>query len=93
MCPMPSIMPVAGSFTVTVNAAPAPRPPAACVVPALKGKTLARAKTALTKANCRLGKVTRKRSRGKPGRVIGQKPRAGTTRPAGSKVAVVLSKR
>ncbi|MDQ2980776.1 MAG: PASTA domain-containing protein [Actinomycetota bacterium] len=64
-----------------------------CVVPRLKGKQLAAAKKLLRRAHCRLGKVTRKQVlRGKTGRVLSQKPKAGTRKPAGFKVRVVLSK-
>lgn len=63
-----------------------------CVVPKLKGSTLAKAKRALKRAHCRLGKVR------KPGHVrrgfqlvVGsQSPAAGSSRAAGAKVAVRL---
>ena len=48
-----------------------------CVVPKLKGRTVAAARRALVAANCRLGKVTR-RGRGRPGRIRALKPKAGT---------------
>jgi DNA-binding beta-propeller fold protein YncE len=67
--------------------------PPLCVVPKLKGETLAAANTALKKAQCALGKVTKKTSAGPAGIVLSQKPTAGTHLPAGSKVAVVVSKR
>jgi hypothetical protein len=72
---------------------PAGPPAVTCRVARLKGKTLKAARASLTRANCRLGKVTRRRARGRPGRVIGQKPKAGSTRPQGTRVTVVLSKR
>jgi hypothetical protein len=62
---------------------------AVCVVPKLKGKTLAAAKDALADANCALGKVTKKESSGKAGIVLTQKPKAGTEPPGG--VVVVVS--
>ena len=53
-----------------------------CTVPKLAGKTLAAAKTALTKAHCALGKVTEKalpRRRERPGDL--EQPQAGHGRP------------
>jgi hypothetical protein len=61
-----------------------------CVVPKLRGRTLASAKKLLAKAHCRLGKVTKKRSKGKVGLVVSQKPKAGSRLKAGSAIAVVL---
>jgi hypothetical protein len=66
--------------------------PPLCVVPKLKGKTLTAAETALNKAQCALGNVTKKTSAGPVGIVLSQKPKAGTDLPSGSKVAVVVSK-
>jgi eukaryotic-like serine/threonine-protein kinase len=64
-----------------------------CVVPKLAGRTLAAAKAALKKAGCKTGKVTRARSRKvKRGRVISSKPKAGTSRPLGAAVALVVSR-
>jgi DNA-binding beta-propeller fold protein YncE len=62
-----------------------------CLVPKLAGKRLAAAKRALARANCRLGKVVRRRSRRvNRGRVLSQRPAAGKHRPAGTRVAVVI---
>ena len=85
------------------DAPSAPTPPAAaptatvpsakCVVPKLRRKTLRRAKTLLRRANCRLGRVTRKpRSRIARGRVLTSKPRAGASRPRGTRVRLVLAR-
>lgn len=63
-----------------------------CKVPKLRGLTLSNAKTALRKAHCRLGKVTRKKSRARKGRVIAQTPKRGAVRRNGTKVGVVLSR-
>jgi hypothetical protein len=76
-------------------APPAPPPSAtknACVVPRVRGRTLARAKVLLVRARCSLGKVTRVRSRVKRGIVLRQTPRAGTRRPRGAKVALRVSR-
>ena len=51
------------------------------------------AKKALKKARCAVGKVRKKRSSGKPNRVLSQKPKPGKHLPAGSKVSLVVSKR
>jgi hypothetical protein len=81
---------------------PAPPPPTEpqpiprvvrCVVPRLRGKTLARARTALTRANCRLGALTRRYSATvRVGRVIRQRPAAGTRMTRGARVSVALSR-
>jgi hypothetical protein len=58
----------------------------ACVVPRLKGKGLNPARRALTGANCKLGKVTGRRSGS--ARVAKQSPAPGAVLPAGAKVNV-----
>src|SRR5262249_53317251 len=63
-----------------------------CIVPKLKGKTLKAARGALTKAHCQAGKVTKKFSTVKKGRVISQRPKAGKDLPAGSKINLAVSK-
>jgi beta-lactam-binding protein with PASTA domain len=63
-----------------------------CVVPKLSGFTLRRARTALTKARCQLGKVTRRRSRTRRGRVIRSSQRAGRRLGAGTRIALVVSR-
>jgi hypothetical protein len=75
------------------SGAPASAPAPQCVVPKLKSKTLKAAKRALSRAHCSLGKVTRKANRRmKKGRISAQKPRPGTRKAAGARVAVVVSK-
>ncbi len=78
------------SLTVTVSAKPLPR----CVVPKLKGKTLSQAKTALSKAHCRLGTVHRPKPRKHhklPKLVVtSSSPGARSSRPNGTKVALTL---
>ena len=65
-----------------------------CKVPKLRGRTLRTAKRMLVRNHCRLGKVTRKATtRMRPGRVLVSKPRAGSKRPRGTRIAVRLSKR
>jgi hypothetical protein len=77
------------SHKVTIGAA-------VCVVPALKGKTLAGARGALRSANCALGQVTApKRPSGRPGKakswvlvVIKQSARRSGVHPKGFAVRV-----
>jgi hypothetical protein len=68
------------------------RIPANCVAPKLAGKTLGVARTALTRAHCKLGKVTRPRH-GARLVVRSQAPKAGTVRAGGTAVAVTLKAR
>ena len=64
-----------------------------CRVPNVRSKTLGRAKTAITKAHCGVGKVTRKPSRKvKRDRVISQSPKAGTKLSNLGKVNLVVSR-
>ena len=64
----------------------------ACVVPKLRGLTVTAAKKALMAVGCKLGKRTRRaHPKVKRGRVIGTRPKAGTSLPAGAKVALVVS--
>ena len=54
-----------------------PKRAAGCVIPRLKHLSLAKARRAIAKSHCRLGKVTRKRSlRRYRGRVLAQSPHA-----------------
>jgi hypothetical protein len=81
------------AVTATFNANPPPPPPAEekCVVPKLKGKSLSRAKSALTRAHCKLGKVAKPKSKKGPFVVKSSKPGAGTSLPADSKVNLKLA--
>jgi hypothetical protein len=63
-----------------------------CKVPKLKGKTKSQAKKALTTAYCALGTVKKAKSKTvKKGRVISSNPKAGVTKPFGTKVALKVS--
>jgi alpha-tubulin suppressor-like RCC1 family protein len=64
-----------------------------CRVPKLKGEKLKAAKKRIKAADCKLGKVTKKGSARRKPEVVKQKPAVGTTRPAGSKINVVLGGR
>lgn len=64
-----------------------------CVVPKVVGKKLKKAKRAIKSANCSLGKVKKAASSsGDKGRVIKQKPKPKTVKPAGAKVKVTVGK-
>jgi PASTA domain len=88
------------SLTATVTPAvilPLPALPR-CVVPNLKGRSLAAARTVLVRAHCKLGKVAKprrpKHSRGKPAGplvIVGQSPAAGSSEPSGTAVSVRLA--
>lgn len=73
--------------TAVVQAAPA-----RCKVPRLRAKTVAKARTLLRRAHCALGRVSYARSRLRRGLIISQRPRAGASRPRGTKVKVVVSR-
>jgi Tol biopolymer transport system component len=71
-----------------------PPPPVPCVVPRVVGLRLAAAKKRITRAHCAVGRVRRVRAaRRRAGRVVSQSPRAGTRRPAGAKVNLVVGRR
>ena len=84
------------SFQIAVAALPTPPPPpppVRCVVPKLKGKTLAAARKALTAGHCKVGKVTKAYSKTiKKGRVMKQTKAAGARLPAGTKIGLTISK-
>jgi beta-lactam-binding protein with PASTA domain len=61
-------------------------------VPKLVGKGLARAKAKIRAAHCSVGKITRVRSKKKKGIVVKQRPLAGRTLAAGSKVKLWVSR-
>jgi beta-lactam-binding protein with PASTA domain len=78
-----------GAATISWNLSPLKNN---CVVPKLKGDTVAQATTALHKANCVVGKVTSKVSLTTPeGRVISSSPNAGKKLKVGAKVDLVIS--
>ncbi|HEY7603628.1 MAG TPA: PASTA domain-containing protein [Gaiellaceae bacterium] len=66
---------------------------AGCKVPKVAGLTFAKAKIRIVLARCKVGKLTRKFSkRRQKGRVIAQRPRAGTRLKTGGKVSLTLGK-
>ena len=83
----------AGTTTApfTYAAPSAAPPPSQCKVPKLKGKKLKAAKKRVRASACKVGKVTKKRgSTGRTGRVVKQRPPAGSVRPAGTAVRIKL---
>src|SRR6266508_4157588 len=79
---------------LTAGPPPPPPPPAPtrCRVPRVIGLRLAAARTRIRRANCRVGRVRRARSR-RVGRVLAQRPRAGVRRPRGTRVNLVVGSR
>jgi beta-lactam-binding protein with PASTA domain len=62
-------------------------------VPSRKGLSKAISKRLLAAAGCKLGKVSKKKSKsGKRGTVVKQSPKAGSTLAAGAKVKVTVRK-
>jgi hypothetical protein len=85
-------MNAATGVTATFNLIPKPKPKP-CVVPNVKGKTLSRAKRALSAHFCRAGKIKHAFSgKVKKGRVISQKPKAHRRLAHNAKVNLVVSK-
>jgi PASTA domain-containing protein len=67
--------------------------PPACIVPKVVGKKLRAAKSAIRARHCKVGKVSYgKSTKQKKGRVVGQKPRAGSHRANGAKVNLVVGR-
>lgn len=64
----------------------------ACVVPSLRGDSLAAARRALARAHCRLGKVSRRSRSGLPMAVAGQSPQRGRHLRSGAAVSVSLAR-
>jgi hypothetical protein len=81
--------PVSSAQTAVVKAAPKP----ACVVPKVRGKTLARAKAAIKSHHCHVGKIRRAFSKHvRKGRVISQKPKPHRVLRNGARVNLVVSR-
>jgi peptide/nickel transport system substrate-binding protein len=70
-----------------------PRPPARCVVPNVRGRTVAQARRMLRAKRCALGRVTRAYSaKVRTGRIIRQSRRPAARLPRGTRVNVVVSR-
>jgi beta-lactam-binding protein with PASTA domain len=63
-----------------------------CRVPRVIGLRLPTARTRIRRANCRVGRVRRARSR-RVGRVLRQSPRPGVRRARGTRVNLVVGRR
>jgi GH25 family lysozyme M1 (1,4-beta-N-acetylmuramidase) len=74
---------------------PPPPPPAIqCRVPRVIGMRIAKARARIGRANCSVGRVRRARSSARrAGKVLAQKPPAGSRRPRGSRVILVVGRR
>jgi hypothetical protein len=82
----------ASSFAYTAPPAPPAPPVPTCTVPRLRGKTLKAAKTKIRGADCKVGKLTkRKGATAKTGEVVAQVPKPGATVPASTQVKVTLA--
>ena len=80
------------TVTATFTANPPPKP-VVCVVPKVKGKTLAPAKRAIRKHHCAVGKVTKVKAPAKLRyHVISQRPKPGKHLRKGSKIALKVAK-
>jgi len=64
-----------------------------CAVPKLKGKKLKVAKRTLFRADCKVGKITRRTTKKKPGKVLGQSPKPGKVLASGTKVNLTVGKK
>jgi GH25 family lysozyme M1 (1,4-beta-N-acetylmuramidase) len=71
---------------------PPPPPVVICRVPRVIGMRLATAGARIRGAQCSVGRVRRVRAK-RPGRVIGQKPRAGSHRPRGARVSLQIARK
>lgn len=97
-----SVTTVAGTATSTQQFSyqapavtpPLPPPPApTCTVPKLKGKSLKASKKKIRGADCKVGKLTKKKgAKASTGKVVGQSKKPGSVLPAGTVVKVTLGK-
>ena len=79
--------------TATVVVPPVSVPAKTCTVPRLIGKSLKGSKAKIRDADCRVGKVSkRKGATATTGKVVGQSEKPGTVLPAGAVVKVTLGK-
>jgi hypothetical protein len=93
LCPQPQAAPPPAPTVLTeIQTVPAPKQ---CVVPRLRGLPVSFARRLLKAVNCTLGTVTKKTTtkRSQVGKIISQKPRAGTTLPEGAKIKVTVGRR
>jgi hypothetical protein len=89
--PCKVLMNEARNVTATFAKNPS-RPEAKCHVPKLRGKSLAKARRALSAAHCSLGRVKKPKGKGKL-MVAASRPGAGTVLSAGARVNVKLTRK
>jgi IPT/TIG domain/Divergent InlB B-repeat domain len=87
----PPSPPSGGGSTPTPAPSPLPAAPIQCVVPKLKGLSLAKARSALGAVHCKAGKVSKPKKAKGPLVVKSAKPGTGSTLPADSKVDLKLA--
>jgi parallel beta-helix repeat protein len=75
-----------------VRKANARKAPSRCRIPKLKGRKFFKARKAIVRAGCRVGKVSWRKSKIRRGIVVRQSPRAGTRVKHGFRVKLVRSK-
>lgn len=80
----------AGAGTVSRTSASPPAP--GCVVPRVKGATLAAAKRAIARAHCRTGRIGKAYSGARKGRIASERPASGRHLAAGARVRLVVSR-
>jgi hypothetical protein len=82
------------TVTATFSSSPPPPPPPTkCVVPNVKGKKLAAAKSSIKSHHCSVGKITKVSSSPKNrGHVVSQSPKPGKRLAKGAKVALKVGK-
>jgi dipeptidyl aminopeptidase/acylaminoacyl peptidase len=66
--------------------------PPVCLVPRLKGRTVPRARILVQRFHCALGHVFHTYSPVRRGRIVSQRPRAGSVRTQGTRVSVTVSR-
>lgn len=96
-CSQDSIMQVVASSADPswgpANVDPLPRAQPVCSVPGVVGRKLAAARTAISKAHCTVGKVTRRHSsRRRSGRVLSQSRSPGSRLAAGTAINLVVGR-
>jgi hypothetical protein len=85
--PAPPPAPLIPPSSSSLSSSP---PPPGCLVPKLKGQSLAKARSALTKAHCALGEVAKPKQKASALIVGSSKPGAGAALAAGAKVDLRL---
>lgn len=86
--------PAAPAVTAAPSVTPAQPAAVRCVVPKLKGKTIAQARSILRARHCTLGKIVRAHTaRSSKGKVVSQSLRVGGSHAAGTRVSVRLTVR